>query len=377
MRVVPACWLLVACAASWGVTGCAKPATEAPKEAVVPARPNAPTEDDETVHIQEASRAFVAVEEVSGGDSGAAVSAPAHVEFREGAVSQVGAPLDGRVTGIHALIGQHVKAGDPLLTLDCPEATTLRSAQTVATATLREARLELDRQRRMQHEGVGIDRDVTAAETRVSAAEAEAARLEATIAALGGGAGASVVVRAPVSGVITARKASLGLTVQRGADALMDISNNASLWLVADVFERDLAHVRTGARVQVTLQSADAPLTGKVASIGTVVAPDSRTAPVYVPIDAGHASLKPGMFGRAVIDAFAAGVTLPVSAVLIKDGKDPVVYVQRDPSTYVRRRVVVGQPIAGRVQILSGLATGDKVVVKGALLLDNAADALL
>lgn len=377
MRLVPACWLLAACAASGGVTGCAKATTEAPKETVAPARSDTPAPVDGEVRIPEASKAFVAVEEVSGGNSGASVSAPVHVEFREGAVSQVGAPLDGRITALHVLIGQRVKSGDPLLTLDCPEATSLRSAQAVAVATEREASLELERQRRMQREGVGIDRDVVAAETRLATASAEVARLATTLAALGPGSGSTVVVRSSVSGVVTARKASVGLTVQRGSDALLDISNSASLWFVADVFERDLVHVRTGAGVRITLRTGEAPLAGKVASVGTVVATDSRTAPVYIPIDARNAALKPGMFGRAAIDAAGAGLALPVSAVLIKDGKDPVVYVQRDPLTYVRRRVVVGQPVEGRVQILSGLAPGDKVVVKGALLLDNAADALL
>ncbi len=72
-----------------------------------------------------------------------------------------------------------------------------------------------------------------------------------------------------------------------------------------------------------------------------------------------------------------AGLTLPVNAVLIKDGKDPVVYVQKDPLTFVRRRVVVAQPVEGRVQIVSGLSPGEKVVVRGALLLDGSADQLL
>jgi len=83
------------------------------------------------------------------------------------------------------------------------------------------------------------------------------------------------------------------------------------------------------------------------------------------------------MHGRALIAVPDAAMTLPVSAVLIRDGRDPVVYVQRDPLTYERRSVSVGQPIEGRVQVTSGIAAGDKVVVKGALLLDGAADQLL
>ena len=112
-------------------------------------------------------------------------------------------------------------------------------------------------------------------------------------------------------------------------------------------------------------------------SVGTVVASGLRTAPVFLTLDARGVALRPGMYGRVQIDAADADLTLPVSAVLIKDGKEPVVYVQRDPLTFVRRRVVTAQSVDGRVQIVSGLAAGEKVVVRGALLLDGSADQLL
>jgi cobalt-zinc-cadmium efflux system membrane fusion protein len=83
------------------------------------------------------------------------------------------------------------------------------------------------------------------------------------------------------------------------------------------------------------------------------------------------------VYGRVEIQTANAAVTLPTSAVLIKDGMDPVVYVQQDALTYQRRSVVIAQPVEGRVQVMSGLQPGDKVVVRGALLLDGSADQLL
>jgi cobalt-zinc-cadmium efflux system membrane fusion protein len=151
----------------------------------------------------------------------------------------------------------------------------------------------------------------------------------------------------------------------------------SALWIVADVFERDLPRVHPGARSRITFQSVGHPVDGRVASVGSVVASGLRTAPVFLTVDAHDASLRPGMYGRVEIDSTDAGVTLPVNAVLIKEGKDPVVYIQKDPLTFVRRSVVVAQPVEGRVQIVSGLAPGEKVVVRGALLLDGAADQLL
>ena len=161
-----------------------------------------PAHEEGTVRIQEASRPFIQVEEVSAATSDSAVTAPAKVDFRDGAISQVGAPLEGRVVTVHVLVGQRVSAGDQLVTLDCPEAATMRAAAAVAQASLREARIELERQRRMQKEGVGVERDVVATETRVSTAEAELTRVEAGAMSIGNGTATAVVVRAPIDGVV-------------------------------------------------------------------------------------------------------------------------------------------------------------------------------
>jgi len=84
------------------------------------------------------------------------------------------------------------------------------------------------------------------------------------------------------------------------------------------------------------------------------------------------------MYGRVQIDSATVNLTLPTEAILIKDGKESFVYVEKDPLTFVRRPVVVAQHAeTGRVQIVSGIAPGDKVVVRGALLLDGSVDQLL
>jgi cobalt-zinc-cadmium efflux system membrane fusion protein len=353
-------------------TGCAQPNAEQKPEPTKPA-----LGEEGVVRVQDAQRSFIEVEEVSGARTGSTVTAPARVDFRDGAVSQVGAPLEGRVVTVHVLVGQRVSVGDPLVTLDCPDAATMRASAAVAQSSLREARLELERQRRMQQEGVGIERDVVAAETKVSAAEAERARVESGAASIGTGTGSAVIVRAPLGGVVIGRKASVGMAVQRGGDPLVEIGDTSALRIVADVFERDLPHLREGAKSRVTFPADDRQMQARVASVGSVVASGLRTAPVFLTVEAKGVALRPGMYGRVEIDVADAGLTLPANAVLIKDGKDPVVYVQRDRLTFVRRRVVTGQPVEGRVQIVSGLSPGDQVVVRGALLLDGAADQLL
>ncbi len=366
-------WLTVPCVVLPVLaTGCAQPAEE-PK----PDRAVSSKHEEGVVHIPDASRQFIAVEEVSAAKTNSAISAPARVDFRDGAVSQVGAPLEGRVVNVHVRVGQAVKAGDPLVTLASPEAAAMRAALETAKASLREATTELDRQQRMLQQGVGIERDRVAAETKMSSANAELTKVEAGAAFVGTGTGTSLVVRAPIDGVVIGRKATVGLAVQQGGEPLVEIGDPSALWIVADVFERDLSRIHEGLKTRIDLDSARGPLEGRVTSVGTVVTPGLRTAPVHISVDARGAILRPGMYGRVRIAAADAGLTLPTEAVLIKDGKESVVYVQKDPLTFVRRRVVVAQPVEGRVQVVSGIAPGEKVVIRGALLLDGSADQLL
>jgi cobalt-zinc-cadmium efflux system membrane fusion protein len=353
------------------VSGCASRAEENP------APPPAAPAPDGIVKLKDASKAFIGVEPVGSAKSNSTVTAAAHVDFKDGAVSQVGAPLDGRVVSVHAAIGTRVKAGDPLVTLDCPDAAEIRAQVETARANLREARAALDRQERMLQQGVGTERDRMSADTRLQETQAEVERVEADAAFIGMGTGTSVVLRAPITGTVISRKANVGLAVQKGAEPIIEIGDPAAVWIVADVFERDLPRIHEGAHAGITLPSVDAQLQGRVSSIGTVLASGLRAAPVRIVLDMPGSQLRPGMYGRVDLQAFDGDLTVPTESVLIKDGKESVVYIQKDALTFERRTVTVGQHVGGRIQIVSGLAPGDRVVVKGALLLDGAAEQLL
>lgn len=372
-RVMSRICLVMLLSGAIGTAACSAPSAEtATTERHLP-----PAPEDGVVQIADASRPFIGVEAVTSAKISATVSAPARVDFKDGAVSQLGAPLDGRVVAVHVQIGQAVKKGDPLLTLDCPDAAEMRAAVESAHASLREARAALDRQTRMLKEGVGIERDRIAAETRVSELEAELTRVLADADFIGKGSGTSVLLRAPISGTVINRRASVGLGVQKGGDPLVEIGDSSALWIVADVFERDLQFLKLGTAAHIDLPSVDMSVDGQVVSIGTVVANGLRTAPIHIALASHGLSLRPGMYGRALLQADNSDITVPTDAILIKDGKESVVYVQQDDHTFVRRDVAVGVHVGDRIQVLSGLAPGDKVVVKGALLLDSSAEQLL
>ena len=333
---------------------------------------------DGMVRIPDASRQFMVVEAAGPATEDGALRVPARVEFKDGAVSHVGAPLDGRVVHVHVSTGDTVRAGSPLVSLDCPEAASVRAAVDTANASLLEARASLDRERRMLEEGIGIEREKLAAQTRLAGLEAELARAQASTSFVGPGSGTAVMLRAPIAGTIITRKATEGMAVQRGTEPLVEIGDPSTLWIVAEVFERDLPLVREGASARVELPSLQQTLAGSVVSVGAVVSSGLRTAPVRISVALHSTPLRPGMYGRAdiAVSHAAGSLTLPTEAVLIK-GKETVVYIEKSPTTFERRAVVVGPPLNGRVQVVSGLVPGDRVVVRGALLLDGAADQLL
>lgn len=348
-----------------------------PSPAATPERSAPPARQEGILQIPEASRPFVSVTPVSADPGGALLQAPARVAFRDGALSRLGAPLAGRVVSVQVRTGDRVKPGDALVTLDCPEAATARTAVVTATAALREAQLAFERERRMLEQGVGIERERLAAETRLAEIQAELARAQASASFLGAGNGNLVVLRAPLAGTVLTRNTSVGAAVQPGGEALVEVGDPSELWVVAEVFERDVPLVREGARVKVELPSLHEPLEGKVSSVGTLITSGMRTAPVRITLDSIGANLRPGMFGRVRIESPDVGVTLPAEAVLIRNGKESVVYVQKDSLTFERRPVVVAHSVEGRVQVVSGIAPGEQVVTRGALLLDGAADQLL
>ncbi len=306
------------------------------------------------------------------------VRAPAKVAFRDGAVSQLSVAVPGRVTIVHVKTGDRVKVGDPLITLASPDAAAARASYAAARAEHEASRTEVDRQDRMASSGVGIETERAGARTKLRQVEAELARAQITAGLLGDGGGSVVVLRAPIEGTVIARRATVGSIVQPGGDPLIELGNPTALWVVAEVFERDLVQVQDNAEVDVEVSTEAHPIKGHVVSVGSAVTGNLRTAPVYIALDDGVGSVRAGMFARAVIKAPAGrSIVLPSEAVLVKDGKKYIVYVKRGTDSFTPREVSIGRSIDGTVQVLGGITEGDQVVVKGALLIDGAAEQLL
>jgi cobalt-zinc-cadmium efflux system membrane fusion protein len=332
---------------------------------------------DGAVRIREDSLPFIAVEAVGDTQVPTLVRAPARLAFRDGAASEVGSPVDGRVTEVHVHVGQRVGLGDPLVTIASPSAAGVRGELARARVMVRSAEAELARQEQMRSAGVGIESDRVRAEADLAQARAMLSAASASAASIGRGSAASVVVRAPITGTVLTRRASVGLAVEAGGDPLLVVGEPGAVWIVSEVFERELPLIAERARAAVTLASLGTPLEARVESIGGAVDPQTRRAPVYLALDgSAPAQIRAGMYARVEIEVGDAGLGVPTSSILVKDGGRTIVFVQRDERTFVPREVHVGPPVRGRAPVLSGLERGDRIVTRGALLLDGQADLL-
>jgi RND family efflux transporter MFP subunit len=178
-----------------------------------------------------------------------------------------------------------------------------------------------------------------------------------------------VTLGAPASGVVLARKVSEGTRFAKG-DVLWEIGDLESVWILADVFPDDLPFI-SGTRKATAVLADGLELEAAVDSSLPQFAGDNRVARLRLVVKNAGRKLLPGMTLTVRLKkAPARGLTVPVESV-IESGIRPRVFVQRDDGTFEERTVTIGWRNAGRMQILSGLAAGEQVVVAGAFLLDS------
>jgi Cu(I)/Ag(I) efflux system membrane fusion protein len=181
-----------------------------------------------------------------------------------------------------------------------------------------------------------------------------------------------VTLRSAVSGVVLEKLAIQGERFMPG-EALYRIADLSSVWMLADVFEQDLAMVRRGQSAAVRMTAyPDKVFHGEVTFIYPTVAPETRTAKVRIELPNSQGLLKPAMYGRVEVVSFLGkdkALTVPESAVLDK-GTQQLVLVAQDEGRYGAREVRLGMHADDHVEVLEGLAAGEAVVVSANFLID-------
>ena len=354
------------------VSACGKDGTtEAPAKAGV-----AP--DAKALELPAVQKQFLTIETVGATQTADVIALPGRVTFRPQAQSAVGATAAGRVVAVLVQAGQVVKAGAPLLTIESADAGAARAARDQAVTRLAAAESVHKRHVEMVEKGVGVESERQEADAKLKEARTEHARAEQAVALLGAGHGSQISVRAPSNGVVMSIRVAAGATVAPGGEALLELGDPTQLQIVAQVAESDLARIAMGQEAEVELPALAARVAARVENISPRIDPESRRMQVYFALAKRVEGLRAGMLAQVSLRIGAEqGISLPVSAVLIKDGKRRVVYVERADGSFEAREVKTGHNRNGFVVVLEGLKAGEKVVVRGALLLDTQAEQLL
>lgn len=315
-------------------------------------------------------RGFVRIEQVGEGSTGLGIALPGRVTFESAGLAVVDTPVLARIVALHVRPGQWVPRGAPLVTLAGAEVATARAAVISARARLAAAEDLLRRQNEMVRRGVGTEVERFGAETAARQARAELTSAQRASALIGDGPGDTFTLRAPVEGTVLSQRGNIGAMADVAGDSIMDIGDPDRLWVVADVAEGELPGLRMGMPANVTVAGTTIP--AKVVGLGSLVDSEQRRVPVYLRLLSMPAGLTAGMFADVRFQSPSA-VTVPVDAVLVKDGARRVVYVRDSRGRLTQREVRIGASRDGRIVITSGLTAGEAIVTSGALLLDSSA----
>jgi cobalt-zinc-cadmium efflux system membrane fusion protein len=320
--------------------------------------------------------------------------------------AEVGTPIGARTLRLLAAPGDTVKPGQGLVVLHSVELGRARAEYFAANARFELATRALDRKRDLATERIAPLREVQEAEAQKASAEAEVRSARAALGTFGvtptgtdaaietnvgspeagrnarasvrgdsaADAGSQFVLRSPIRGTVLDRTVATGQMVDP-SKPLFRVADLARVWLVVHAFERDAVRLAEGAAARVTLPALPGrAFQGRVTFIGREVDVSSRTIPVRIELDNADGLLRPGMSASAslpiVLPIGASQSTLMVPAAAVQRVNDQwCVFVPRGPASFAIRAVGRGRDFGNDVEVLSGLRTGDTVVVEGAFLL--------
>lgn len=296
--------------------------------------------------------------------------------------AEVGPPIAARVTRVLALEGDMVRQGAVLAELSSPDLSRARAEYQSARARVTLARSALDRVRGLAAERIAPARQVQEAEAALAEAEAAARAAGSSIATFGvpvdddASVAPTFVLRSPVSGAVIEQSAVVGqmLTPETPAFRIGDLS---SLWLTVHAFERDAVRIRPGSQARIVITALPGQdLAGTIQVVGRHVEKESRTVDVRIDVRNPQGILRPGMTATALVpvgDATTQVLAVPVAAVQrVRD--QWCVFMPQGPGHFTIRPIGRGRDLGGEVEVLSGLAAGDTVVVDGAFLLKAQAE---
>jgi RND family efflux transporter MFP subunit len=291
--------------------------------------------------------------------------------------------VSGRVLQVRAELGQRVSTGDTLATVYSPEMADAQTAFIVARADQVAHGQRQTRTQRLAVIGAVSREELELLEAERAMHDAAVEKARARLSLLGipeeraqrlavpQDVVTTIDIPAPLAGVVTSRTANPGLNIDP-ATQLFTIVDLSTVWVIADLYERDFAKVRVGSPATITSTAyPELTLQGRVSYIDPQMQPETRTARLRVEVPNTSGLLRFGMYVDVNAGESAhTGVFVPAAAVQMV-GAQPVVYVasEEDPARFTERNVDVGVRSGNRIPVLAGLEPGERIVTEGVFFL--------
>jgi cobalt-zinc-cadmium efflux system membrane fusion protein len=294
-------------------------------------------------------------------------------------ITQVGGP----VSRILVVPGQHVKTGQPMLDVSSPDYSQLLDAYLKAADSFRLADKNWVRAQDLYAHHAIAQRDLEQAESDRNQAQADLNAADQGMRILGiknpgdlakAPSSALIPVLAPIGGEVVERLVSPGQVVQAGQTQAFTISDLSTVWVLANVYQADLAAVRTGDDVVVETDSYPERFHGRISYVSPALDPNTRTLQARIVVDNPGEKLKRDMYCTVTVTAGSIpnAIAVPDSSVLRDDNNQPFVYLATSANQFGRRDVEIGESLNGKTRILRGLSPGERVVGDGSLFLQFA-----
>jgi cobalt-zinc-cadmium efflux system membrane fusion protein len=294
--------------------------------------------------------------------------------------------VSGPVSRIVAQPGEVVRKGQPMLYLASPDYSQLRANYLKARDAFDLADKNYARSKDLYAHNAIAERDLQAAESARTQAQADMVAAEQALTIIGISnpetviskpASPEVPLRAPLGGEVVERLVSPGQVVQAGNTQCFTISDMSTVWVLANIFQDDLAYVHVGDPVTITTSTYPGQeFSGRISYVAEGLDPASRTVQARVVTQNPGRKLKKDMYVTVTVAAGAIknALAVPDSAVLRNEENEPFVYVAVNQANhqFARRMVKLGESNHGMSQILDGLKPGEQVVGDGSLFLQFA-----
>jgi cobalt-zinc-cadmium efflux system membrane fusion protein len=290
------------------------------------------------------------------------------------------APLDGRVAEVAVRLGDRVKKGDRLVLVRTGELAGMRCELRASELEIATKQALVNRVKLLVESRAASQNELLVAESELNearlAAQAAGARLSSLAVGQEGETGYWVLANR--DGAVVQLDAVTGKQVGPDKDKpVATVADLDEVLVLADVSQNEAGALARGAPVEIRLPgSPAAPVAGRVEAVSDVLDPERQTVPVRVRAKNVGGLLRPHSYVEAtLLPPEGDSVLLVPSDALASDGSTSVVFVESAPGSFRRQPVRLGRQTRDRAEVLEGLSDGDRIVVRGALLLLNAVGA--